>query len=112
MAATAAGDNRDLRPARGGHAIEVLPTPGNALPEVDEEARGNSIAPAAALSVRAAPARSKRLEAGLISYANRLMFNRCRGEMLSEVMLPPYPPHPRVIAGSSPVVAPTSERHV
>jgi len=32
MAATAAGDNRDLRPARGGHAIEVLPTPGNALP--------------------------------------------------------------------------------
>ncbi len=26
--------------------------------------------------------------------------------MLSDVMLPPYPPHPSVIAGSSPVVSP------
>ena len=26
--------------------------------------------------------------------------------MLSDVMLPPYPPHPSVIAGSSPVVNP------
>ena len=34
------------------------------------------------------------------------MLSRCRGEMLSEVMLPPYPPHPSVIAGSSPVVRP------
>jgi len=35
------------------------------------------------------------------------MFSKCFGEMLSEVMLPPHPPHPNVIAGSSPVVIPT-----
>ena len=34
------------------------------------------------------------------------MFNRCRGEMLSDVMLPPQPPQPNVIAGSMPVVNP------
>ena len=34
------------------------------------------------------------------------MFSRCRGEMLSEVMLPPKPPQPSVIAGSRPVVSP------
>src|SRR3954468_17442442 len=34
------------------------------------------------------------------------MFSRCRGEMLSDVMLPPYPPQPSVIAGSRPVVSP------
>ena len=39
------------------------------------------------------------------SYASRLMFSRCRGEMLSDVMLPPKPPQPSVIAGSSPVVS-------
>src|ERR1700694_2269446 len=44
--------------------------------------------------------------AGLTSYASRLMLRRCFGEMLSEVMLPPQPPHPSVIAGSSPVVRP------
>src|SRR5206468_3824280 len=52
-------------------------------------------------------ARSHRLTTGVISYASRLMFKRCRGEMLSEVMFPPYPPHPRVIAGSRPVESPT-----
>src|SRR6185503_12152598 len=36
-----------------------------------------------------APALSKRLAVGLISQASRLMFRRCRGEILSEVMLPP-----------------------
>src|SRR6187200_1182557 len=44
--------------------------------------------------------------AGRTSYARRLMFSRCFGEMLSEVMLPPQPPQPSVIAGSSPVVRP------
>ena len=44
--------------------------------------------------------------AARISYASRLMFSRCCGEMLSDVMLPPHPPHPSVIAGSSPVVSP------
>src|SRR5262245_38066005 len=44
--------------------------------------------------------------AGRTSYANRLMLRRCRGEMLSDVMLPPQPPHPSLIAGSSPVVRP------
>src|SRR6187455_1452401 len=44
---------------------------------------------------------------GRTSYARRLMFSKCFGEMLSEVMLPPQPPHPSVIAGSSPVVMPT-----
>src|SRR5688572_30658038 len=44
--------------------------------------------------------------AGRNSYARRLMFKRWRGEMLSDVMLPPHPPHPSVIAGSSPVVRP------
>ena len=34
------------------------------------------------------------------------MLSRCRGEMLSDVMLPPQPPQPSVIAGSSPVVSP------
>jgi len=36
------------------------------------------------------------------------MFNRCRGEMLSDVMLPPYSPHPSVIIGnkSSVIVGP------
>ena len=33
--------------------------------------------------------RSNRFAAGVISYASRLMFSRCRGEMLSDVMLPP-----------------------
>ena len=45
--------------------------------------------------------------AGCVSYASRLMFSKCFGEMLSDVMLPPHPPHPSVIAGSSPVVMPT-----
>src|SRR5688572_24110598 len=49
---------------------------------------------------------SNRLGAGVTSYARRLILSRCLGEMLSEVMFPPYPPHPRVIAGSSPVVRP------
>jgi len=44
--------------------------------------------------------------AGRTSYARRLMFSRWRGEMLSDVILPPQPPHPSVIAGSSPVVSP------
>ena len=34
------------------------------------------------------------------------MLSRWRGEMLSEVMLPPQPPQPSVIAGSNPVVSP------
>ena len=34
------------------------------------------------------------------------MFSRCFGEMLSDVMLPPNPPQPSVIAGSRPVVSP------
>ena len=34
------------------------------------------------------------------------MLSKCRGVMLSEVMLPPKPPQPSVIAGSSPVVKP------
>src|SRR5688572_1757858 len=53
-----------------------------------------------------APARVADRGAGRTSYARRLTFSRCRGEMLSEVMLPPQPPQPRVIAGSSPVVRP------
>src|SRR5205085_946106 len=44
--------------------------------------------------------------AGRTSYARRLIFRRCRGEMLSDVMFPPHPPHPRVMAGSNPVVSP------
>ncbi len=44
--------------------------------------------------------------AGFVSYARRLMLRRCFGEMLSDVMLPPHPPHPSVIAGSRPVVSP------
>src|SRR5687768_3367926 len=43
---------------------------------------------------------------GLVSYASRLMFSRCFGEMLSEVMLPPHPPQPSVIDGSRLVVRP------
>ena len=50
--------------------------------------------------------RFQRLTTGVISYASRLMFSRWRGEMLSDVMLPPYPPQPSVIAGSRPVVSP------
>src|SRR5947209_16623179 len=53
-----------------------------------------------------AAARSPDAFAGVISYATRLMFNRCLGEMLSEVILPPQPPHPSVMAGSRPVVKP------
>src|SRR5262249_48647075 len=44
--------------------------------------------------------------AGRVSYARRLMLSRCLGEILSDVMLPPYPPQPNVIAGSRPVVRP------
>src|SRR5262245_64565999 len=47
-----------------------------------------------------------RTTAGRVSYASRLMFKRCFGEMLSDVMLPPNPPQPSVIAGSRPVVKP------
>ena len=43
---------------------------------------------------------------GRSSYATRLILSRCFGEMLSDVMLPPKPPQPSVIAGSSPVVRP------
>src|SRR5262245_62236090 len=60
----------------------------------------------AVAAAAAAPGRSHRLTTGDTSYARRLMFRRCLGEMLSDVMLPPYPPHPRVIAGSRPVVRP------
>src|SRR5215510_129330 len=55
----------------------------------------------------AAPGPSHRLTTGATSYASRLMLSRWRGEMLSDVMFPPYPPQPRVIAGSSPVDRPT-----
>jgi hypothetical protein len=48
----------------------------------------------------------RRAGAGFVSYARRLMLSRCRGEMLSDVMLPPEPPHPSVIDGSRPVVIP------
>ena len=44
--------------------------------------------------------------AGITSYAIRLMLSRCFGEMLSDVMFPPYPPQPSVIDGSRPVVRP------
>ena len=44
--------------------------------------------------------------AGRSSYASRLMLTRCIGVMLSEVMLPPKPPQPSVMAGSRPVVSP------
>ena len=40
------------------------------------------------------------------SYASRFTLSRWRGEMLSEVTFPPWPPHPSVIDGSSPVVMP------
>src|SRR4030095_13166066 len=52
------------------------------------------------------PAASKRFATGATSYASRLILSRCLGEMLSDVMFPPYPPQPSVIAGSSPVVRP------
>ena len=42
--------------------------------------------------------------AALSSYATRLTLIRGRGVMLSEVMLPPKPPQPSVMAGSSPVI--------
>ena len=61
----------------------------------------------AATGVIAADGAGCRTTAGVTSQASRLMFNRWRGEMLSDVMLPPQPPHPSVIAGSSPVVSPT-----
>ena len=41
-----------------------------------------------------------------IPHASLLMFRRCRGVMLSLVMLPPQPPQPSVIAGGRPVVSP------
>src|SRR6185503_6756887 len=44
--------------------------------------------------------------AGRSSYARRLMLSKCFGEMLSDVILPPQPPHPSVIDGSRPVVSP------
>src|SRR5262249_3319746 len=44
--------------------------------------------------------------AGVVSYARRLILIRCLGEMLSDVMFPPQPPQPSVIAGSRPVVNP------
>src|SRR5262245_1372562 len=47
-----------------------------------------------------------RTTAGRVSYARRLTLRRCFGEMLSDVMLPPNPPQPSVIAGSRPVVSP------
>src|SRR5436853_7910086 len=43
---------------------------------------------------------------GLVSKAMRLTSRRCRGEMLSEVTLPPHEPHPRVVEGSRSVVKP------
>src|SRR5215471_6665890 len=43
---------------------------------------------------------------GRVSKAIRFTSNRCRGEILSEVTLPPQEPHPRVIDGSRSVVNP------
>ena len=43
---------------------------------------------------------------GRNSYATRLMLIKCLGVMLSEVMFPPKPPQPSVMAGSRPVVNP------
>ena len=57
-------------------------------------------------------ASADRTGAGDVSYANRLMLSRCRGEMLSDVMLPPHPPHPSVIDGSRLVVKPMEPRVV
>src|ERR1044072_105298 len=50
------------------------------------------------------------LGTGLISYATRLTLSRCRGVMLSDVMLPPKPPHPRVMGGARPVGKPIAPR--
>src|SRR5262245_42678567 len=47
-----------------------------------------------------------RVPTGMVSYARRLILSKCRGEMLSDVIFPPKPPQPSVIAGSSPVVKP------
>src|SRR5687768_12902613 len=60
--------------------------------------RGVAVLPA---STRGADA-----TAGRNSYARRFRFRRWRGEILSDVMLPPQPPQPRVMAGSRPVVSP------
>src|SRR6478609_8914814 len=54
----------------------------------------------------AMPGAGRDTTAGLVSYASRLILIRWRGEMLSDVMLPPHPPQPSVIDGSSPVVSP------
>src|SRR5712692_1023096 len=63
--------------------------------------RGNVVS--AGLATAASDGRTT---AGVVSYASRLRFRRCWGEMLSDVMLPPQPPQPSVIAGSNPVVNP------
>src|SRR5215210_1441235 len=57
---------------------------------------------------------SARAETGTgdVSHARRLIFSKWRGEMLSDVMLPPQPPHPSVIEGSSEVVYPMDPRVV
>src|SRR3954470_11591003 len=65
--------------------------------------RGGSGALGRGADVRAA---GRIAGAGLGSYASRLILSRCRGEILSDVIFPPYPPHPSVIDGSSPVVKP------
>src|SRR5215470_10793839 len=43
---------------------------------------------------------------GRVSKAIRFTSSRCRGEILSEVTLPPQEPHPSVIDGSRSVVNP------
>ena len=72
-------------------------------------------APAPALARAPAPEAPEALQApeapagrvkGFVSYATRLMFKRCFGEMLSDVMFPPKPPQPSVIDGSRSVVLP------
>src|SRR5204862_1004100 len=70
-------------------------------------AGGTSLAPGSPRAPSPLSARSHRLTTGVTSYASRLMFSRCRGEMLSDVILPPYPPQPSVMAGSRPVDNPT-----
>src|SRR3954467_6737339 len=66
--------------------------------------RGGSGALGRGADVRAA---GRIAGAGLVSYASRLILSRCRGEILSEVIFPPYPPQPSVIDGSRPVDRPT-----
>jgi hypothetical protein len=91
-------DTTVLRPAPGGAPSALLKIPRSVRKSAIRDSRPEDGVGGAAGEGRVSSSRER------VSYASRLTFSRCCGPMLSEVMLLPREPQPKVIEGKRLVV--------